>query len=782
MTQRTIDSIKKEIAEALADPVIDIDRFVELSSELSKNDPDFVRFTTDAAIISRLGRELVAKQETAVAELIKNAYDADATTVTLTFEDAEGPGGTLKIVDDGLGMDREQLVNGFMRLSSTEKVIHPYSPRFGRRRAGKKGIGRFAVQRLGSELTITTQTRDYADALEVRINWDEFEAGRDLTTVSNRIETAPKIAVEGTTLLIRNLREGWSEAAIRRVYRFISELLQPFPLHTALQTTASEGEDSATTADPGFKVSLRRKTGRAEAVIADEEVSIFSHALAEIEGYVDRAGRGFWSVNSRKLGVDEPVLPIGKERDADTEPFSDLRDVSLKAYYFIHDADVIPRAMLATIRDLAREKGGIRIYRNGFRVMPYGEREDDWLGLDASTRARAILPPHANNNFFGFVEIVDPQGARFEETSSREGLLENHAFEELQDFSSRVLKAAALRVAAARGRKGTASQRDWVRETRDPNDAVRSIANELTAVAARAGSPLSGQASSQESPVAPESLSATVARAAEELQQIATANEEMRRAFLEEIGMLRVLASLGLVIGEFTHEVKQILGAAHLSARQLMHSLEGQDNYETAKDLYENVQRFRTYASYFYRAIAENTSRELNSQDLRPVIRGFIQSAQPAAGRAGIELAADVQGYELTTPPMHSSELASILFNFYSNSQKAIRRAHVDGKILIRAGREGERLFLEFADNGDGIPAEYSERIFNPFFTTSTPVGPDAPEEEEMQGTGLGLKIVKDIVESYGGEVFVTSPPDGYKTCLRVELPQGTEEDANDDD
>lgn len=778
MTQRTIESIKEELADVLTDPVVNIDRVVQLSTELSKSDPDFVRFTTDAAIISRLGRELVAKQETAVAELIKNAYDADATTVTLTFENAEGRGGTLVIVDDGLGMDREQLVNGFMRLSSTDKVVHPYSPRFGRRRAGKKGIGRFAVQRLGAELTITTQTKSESQALQVRIDWEDFEGGRELTTVANRIDVVPKVQPEGTILRIRHLREGWSEAAMRRVYRFISELLQPFPLHTALESATAEGESSYSLPDPGFKVSLRRKAGRFESVIADEEISIFTHALAEIEGYVDQFGHGFWSVRSKKLGFDEPVLPIGRERDADTEPFAELRDVSLKAYYFIHDADVIPRAMLATIRDLAREKGGIRIYRNGFRVMPYGEREDDWLGLDASTRARAILPPHANNNFFGFVEIVDPQGARFEETSSREGLLENDAFEELQGFASRVLKAAALRIAAVRGRKGTASQRDWVKETRDPSEAVRSIANELTAAAGRS----EGVTQSEQGQRATSDLTATVARAADELQLIATANEELRRAFLEEIGMLRVLASLGLVIGEFTHEVKQILGAAHLSARQLMNSLEGQENHETARDLYENVQRFRTYASYFYRAIAENTSRELNAQDLRPVIRGFIQSAQPAAARAGIEFVSDIQGYELTTPPMHSSELASILFNFYSNSQKAIRRAHVQGRILIRAGEENERLFLEFADNGDGIPPEYSERIFNPFFTTSTPVGPDAPEEEEMQGTGLGLKIVKDIVESYGGDVFVTSPPTGYNTCLRVELPRGAEEDADEAD
>jgi hypothetical protein len=274
-------------------------------------------------------------------------------------------------------------------------------------------------------------------ANRVVISWDQFEGGGDLATVANRIEQLPKTQLEGTTLIIRDLREAWTEAAIKRVYRFVSELIQPFPLYTAKNTeppdhgasTADEGP-----VDPGFRVSLRRELDSEISVVADEMISILAHALAEIDGYVDREGYGYWSLESKRYNIDDADLPIGRRRDADHEPFEVLRNVSLKAYYFIHrDPELIPRAMLGTIRSVAREKGGVRVYRNGFRVMPYGEHEDDWLGLDESTSRRAILPPHANNNFFGFVEIVDPEGAQFEETSSREGLLENRAFEELQD-------------------------------------------------------------------------------------------------------------------------------------------------------------------------------------------------------------------------------------------------------------------------------------------------------------------------------------------------------------
>ena len=113
-----------------------------------------VGFSVDAGLIQRLGYELVGKAETAVSELIKNSYDADATIVEVEFVDTNEEGGTLIISDNGVGMTQSQLLNGFMRISSTDKVHNPTSSIFHRTKAGKKGIGRFAAQRLGEQLTI----------------------------------------------------------------------------------------------------------------------------------------------------------------------------------------------------------------------------------------------------------------------------------------------------------------------------------------------------------------------------------------------------------------------------------------------------------------------------------------------------------------------------------------------------------------------------------------------------------------------------------------------------
>jgi signal transduction histidine kinase len=112
------------------------------------------------------------------------------------------------------------------------------------------------------------------------------------------------------------------------------------------------------------------------------------------------------------------------------------------------------------------------------------------------------------------------------------------------------------------------------------------------------------------------------------------------------------------------------------------------------------------------------------------------------------------------------------LFNLYTNAKKAIKRESRRGKMFIEVGIEGENTFIKFHDNGDGIPQENRQRIFNAFFSTSTPASFDAPQDEQMVGTGLGLKIVKDIVVSYKGTISLVEPNSEYSTCFKIEIPQ----------
>ena len=539
--------------------------------------------------------------------------------------------------------------------------------------------------------------------------------------------------------------------------------MQPFPL-----TARTRRSDT----DPGFEVFLYRKVDDDLQLVADDESEILSYALAEIEAVVDDNGQGYWSISSKLYpSIDEDVLPIGGDKNYPSTRFDYIRGVHLKAYYFITGIGEIPRSLTKTIRDFLEEKGGMRVYRNGFRVATYGEPGNDWLGLDSAQARRVILVPLSNRNVYGFAELFDPVGTLFEETASREGLIEDKAFEELQEFATRVLRAAALRANSARNVKRIAAGREKQIE-QPPEDRVRAATERIRQAAKSGGGVAPG-------PTPPHVGSGLEA----DLDEITRGLDEMtreREEILNELGMLRVLASLGIVISEFTHEIRQLVPAAVTDARRLQQKLAGGPLERMSERLHENVRRFQTYAAYFDRTVRENVSRDLEAQEVGDVVRRFADVMRPAARQAGTTLTEEIEGAGLFSIPMHPSEWASVLFNFYSNAQKAIKRARMVGSILIRAGREGGSVYVDVADNGDGIPDENIDRVFDAFFTTSTQGGP-FESSEELQGSGLGLKIVRDIADSYGGAVELVPPPSGYVTCLRFRVPAEEEAEATPD-
>lgn len=766
MGKDTIETLKEELQAALEEDQTDFGLVADLSNRLTRLDTEQVRFSVDAAIISRLGRELVARQETAVSELVKNAYDADATRVVLTFRDADEPGGELTITDTGSGMTRAQLIDGFMRISSPDKLINPYSARYDRRRAGRKGIGRFAAQRLGSQLRITTQTAESERAVEVSIDWDQFEAGKDITAIANHVQEAEKQFPHGTTLVISNLADAWSEASIVRIYRYLNDLIQPFPLAKASRRRK---------ADPGFAIKLRRESKGKVETVADVQRMVYDYATAAVDASVDSSGRGVWSIDSKLLAFKDKGMRIGPDRDEPESHYKHLKNVRLRAYYFIYSAGLLPRSQVGFIRELARTRGGIRLYRNGFRVLPYGEPLNDWLELDASQARRLILPPHSNINFFGFLEVTDPEGETFEETSSREGLFENEAYHELVAFAYGVLRSAALRVAAAREKKKTAGQKDW-----QPAAGEQEASGQVREAARRA----ENAANALEGHPAPPSTDNRQAAAdfrelAQALHEAADSQEQQTAALLQELAFLRILASLGLSIGEFTHEVSYLLPSIQAECNYFLRLHQGHEEpFAHADTLNRYFSTLRSFTAYFGKAIEDNAQREIRPLDLASELRGFCHAMGPVARRYGIEIAEpQIRGYDLITTPMHPSEWVSIMMNFFTNSKKAIYRARTRGLVALTAGRESGMVFIEFSDNGDGIPEENEERIFDAFFTTTAPAGNLASESDEARGTGLGLKIVKDILSAYGGSVRLVPPSAGYATCLRVEVPEATSEE-----
>lgn len=182
-------------------------------------------------------------------------------------------------------------------------------------------------------------------------------------------------------------------------------------------------------------------------------------------------------------------------------------------------------------------------------------------------------------------------------------------------------------------------------------------------------------------------------------------------------------------------------------------------------DLDQSAGRLFDIGGYIGTLMSRTESRELRTLSVRGAIERFARQFSNYMAKQRVSFVIDVDPWELRTTRMHAAEFDSVLLNFLTNSIKSMKRSRVEEReVRIEARREGRLIVVAFEDNGAGIAPALEERIFDPFFTTT--MGED--DGVAGPGTGLGLKIVSDIAESYGGSAKVAAPSEGY-TC-RVEF------------
>lgn len=755
MPNDNIKDIKYKLQSELAKANINFQEIAVLSQKLLEQDQESVRFTIDAKHIHRLGFELVGKQETALSELIKNAYDADATEVIIEFTNYKMPGGRLIISDDGHGMTSEQIRNNWMRISTDDKEVNPVSPVFKRLRAGRKGIGRFAVERLGKELVLETCVKGYDGGLRVNFNWDtDFKSGRNLSLIAHKAHKFQKNPDKyGTILHINDLRERWTETLLDRVWKSVLLLQPPFRV-----SPEKDRVDRQEVIDPGFKVRINGKLGDEVTKELSIDKKFLDHRLAVITGSVDEDGKRKYYVTSDKLNFKDSTE--AENGCLLTGP------LAFEASYFIYRSEIISGISLRQAHQMGEKYGGIRIYRNGFRVLPYGEQRDDWLKLTYDTARRNILVPANNFNFFGFVEISSQENILLEETSSREGLVENEAYEELQNFVRIGLEWAVLRIAAVRKRKQKASQKDFVSELPKPSQLIDEIIDEVS-------NRIKDKYGDKKDPKKIKAV-----HELENLKREAVAFEERveirESEFVQYETMLRILASLGISISVFSHEVKGALTSFKSSLKDFLSNLEISELGKISLDEINSVNtRLFDLSNYITTLISHSSTREQANIPLHSVINSFIQQFDEYLNVRGISFAVDVNPPFLRTHKMHRSEIDSVLFNFMTNSVKAIERAKTDiRKIKISAFKRDNFAVLSFQDTGTGIPEDVRVKIFDAFYTTTQFRG----DEIAGPGTGLGLKIVNDIAESNGGYAECTDPEQSFSCRFNFSVPIAKEQ------
>lgn len=393
-----------------------------------------------------MGEKLVTNRAVALAELVKNSYDADATHVIIRTKNVKKPGGTIVVEDNGLGMSLSNFQKTWMRIATTDKEENPISQRYGRKKAGEKGIGRFACRRLSKKLILKSVSETepgIKEELNATFIWPTFIPGSDVDKIPVKFSTRleKNETPTGTSLILEDTNESWGDRDVRNLRNELAELISPTTFKPEIQLKETSEEY-----DPGFAVEFDFSEFPTKEEKLDK--TFFKNAWAKLSGYVDEKGTATYDIR-----VINKILNKIEKTFKRTDIFKYLRNVKLEVYIFSYRSDFfkVSEWGKSKAEDVGRERGGIKVYADNFRVFGYGSKGDDWLRLDYD-RARSFsgvdeevsvyaeedkrpgLRLFMNRNLFGHVVFVKNDNKLLEITVNRERLVDSDAFEELRKF------------------------------------------------------------------------------------------------------------------------------------------------------------------------------------------------------------------------------------------------------------------------------------------------------------------------------------------------------------
>jgi len=725
------------------------------------------RFTSDSQLLSELGERLIATRHVALAELIKNAYDADATRCNIWLENDNSE---LIIKDDGHGMTEAEFEDFWMTIATSNRDRNPKSRRYGREVQGSKGVGRFAVRNLGLFLELRTvaydEEADEYRRLVANFDWEEFESGTGLQEmeVRYRIEADATAEEEGTILRISDLQDDWTDDELEQVSNKVLDIVSA-PYESA--PSEIEGDDDE---DPGFNVYFAPPgEGSPRTSVAQE---IYDRYVAKVE----------ISVDGETLTYDYDYKN-GESRTYKYELDENLvGDIEGEIRWLPNRKGVLAGMETADgrkARNWLRENGGVRVVDNNFRMPPYGDQGNDWLGLSQSQarRARNWESPITEALFpEGDREIPESQamlqlprksqvlGAvhvssyRSEESASavpkdrlmpgmdRQGFVENDAYEQLVDITRGSLEILGVidRLEQQKQKKEEAEKKKD--ETTSTISSTKEFVQESDDI---------GDSARQE--------------LLEQVEDIESQVEEHHEAEKEAREAVESMNLLGVVSAFMSHETTLILDSAKdmLNRWKQVPTEDRSDEFQDRIAQTEQaVEDFETHLSYSQAFVEQISAGTDSSFKPKPQVDMIVDNFERYTDRRGIKVENEIP-FEMETPEMNVGLYSGVLINLYTNAIKAVVEDSVgdDGRrIRFEAENTSDWHKVRVIDNGVGITAEERTRIFEPMYSTSEVEGPTSV------GSGLGLYIVEQVVNRVGGEVSLVDPPDGFETAFEVRL------------
>ena len=774
-----------------------------------------IPFSVSARTARLIGRENVANAEGALIELVKNCYDADSKISIILIDKIKNQ---IIIIDSGCGMTDKVITEQWMTIGTDDKLNNAIT-QSGRIKSGAKGIGRFALDRLGESCTMITFPKSNSVGYKWTVNWGDFEEkinGRNVNinevyAILNKIEGSNYIKElfkeitnkevltkleeikknekqnydkieNGTALIIKNLRDSWDDNYVNKVFQTL-ELLNPPEGLNKINIWLFSGEyvdkyglvDNEEFKDYDYKLVATYKKNNVDNI--DYNVKIKIHRNEFDFNLIDK--RLFEYSEMKVFPFD---LKTFKEEEFQlTRKFSELikgyaddknifKNIGDFEFTFYFLKNTIPgdenrekylyKEFLGNRSKWIEKFGGIKLYRDDFRVRPYGEigtQAYDWLMLGErfgqnpaglARRGSRVRP----NQVAGAIKFSRIDNPYLDDQSNREGIPESETFEVFKNLLLGIIKVQE----DDRSTIGFNLNKlyDEINETDKVITESENIANEDENTN--------------------ESVSDTKQKN-EKLKKGVKAISKKLEEKEDELATSRAMASAGIMIASFSHEFHGIKNNLNSRTLKLETFLKEVIDEAKLKNTPANRNPF-TEIDAFYKqdlklkqwiefaiGLTRKDRRKNKKVDLKEYFESFILGWDILLKERDIELKFNISSDENKRYNTKISELDldSIFNNLLTNSIEAFNSKGFVGKknINISLDSDDENIEIIYKDSGPGIIKEYKNinDLFKPFETSKKDdLGNDV-------GTGLGMWIIKSSVDSNKGKILLKRPVSGFE-------------------
>ncbi|KAA5821380.1 sensor histidine kinase [Algibacter amylolyticus] len=689
---------------------------------MPKNSEKSIKFNFDVSAYRLLGRELITDRITALFELVKNSYDANAENVTVEFQNINPLSTDSKIIikDDGIGMQFSDIKNKWMVIGTSSKRRERLSPSpHNRKVSGKKGVGRFAVDKLGEKLVLKTKKKNDSQLLCLETDWSHYSGLENSQFKLNFEDEKPFFTDvensywyeddskdnQGTTLEISLVSEIWTEEDVNRAYKELSKLVSP---NSNLKKTYP------------FNITIKAPYSGFENKIVKTQLIDFATKKVELS---------FNAVNKK-----QEILQYNKaENDLSliSVPERPCGLLKLTLYYFNQEDKRKYKSHFKSDID------GIKIYRDGIITTPFAEyvshqeKQKDILGID-KRRYSGFFERFGSRDLLGFVEITDENNPNIIESTNRQGFVDNEAWEELRKFIIEQIVQLETYYKNIKKSERESTKSSLGGASKD----LKSIKKEIASIKKEASPQVKQKLKNIEANLG--KIQGSVTKSIKDYANLEKESKQKENLFFS-------LVSLQTYAAMFSHMTKHTIGHILTSAEYFSKNYPNQKLesrfIKISKNIYNEMLKLRKGVDFMLKYAKSDTEfEEINVKNL--VLNLFEDIYFDRFIDENIKTEIVINDDLILNYNRKSIE--DIFDNLISNSIKALKGRN-DKIIKCSSITSKNDLTILFSDNGIGIKEEDKFRIFDIFFTKTSEDG----------GAGMGLYMVKTRVEAMQGNIEV---------------------------